>query len=240
MKRPLLLLYGVFAYVLFNLSFLYLLGFLTGLGVPKAVNDGPVEPLWFAMAIDLSLIFLFGFFHSLMARDWFKRWWIKVVPSDAERSTYVLQSAIFLFLAMWFWVPIPSVLWQLEGNVALAIQMLFLLGVIVVLASTFQIDHFELFGIRQVFYASAGKPLPESEFREPWLYRRARHPMQLGVLITLFATPSMSVGHLVFATLMTVYILIGLHFEERALLREFGDTYRDYQRRTPMLIPRLW
>lgn len=240
MKRPFLVLYGLFAYLLFNASFLYLVGFLLEVAVPKAVNDGAVVSTFEALAVNLFLVFLFGFFHSLMARDGFKRWWTRFVPVAAERSTYVLQSALFLFLAMWQWRPMPDPIWQVDGLLAVVTIALFGLGVLVLLTSTFLIDHFELFGIKQVWYANKGQPIPRAEFREPLLYRIVRHPMQLGVLITVFATPHMTVGHLVFATAMGLYVLVGLYFEERALLREFGDSYRDYQRRTPMLIPRLF
>ena len=237
MKRPFLVFDGVAVYALFNASFIYLAGFLQDFGVPKAINDGALVPASEALLINLGLVFLFGFFHSLMARDGFKRWWTRFVPQEAERSTYVLQSALFLFLAMWQWRPMPDVIWHFDGLLAAAWVALFVVGVSVLLISTFLIDHFELFGIRQVLSASAGRRIPDPQFREPWLYRIVRHPMQLGVLITVFATPHMTVGHLVFASAMSVYVLIGLYFEERALLREFGDTYRDYQRRTPMLLP---
>lgn len=240
MKRPFLVLYGLLAYVLFNASFLYLIGFLLDIVVPKAINDGVVVSTPRALAINLFLVFLFGFFHSLMARDGFKRWWIRYIPGQAERSTFVLQSAFFLFLAMWQWQPMPELIWQLDGPLAWLIYALFGVGVLVVLSSTFQIDHFELFGLKQVWFASKEQPMPKAEFKEPLLYRVVRHPMQLGVVITVFATPQMTVGHLVFASAMTLYVFIGLYFEERALLREFGEAYGDYQFRTPMLIPRLW
>lgn len=239
MKRPFLVLYGLFAYLLFNASFVYMLGFLQGVGVPKAVNDGAVVSTGEALAINVLLIFLFGFFHSLMARDSFKQWWTRIVPVDAERSTYVLQSALFLFLALGYWQPMPTVIWELDGLYALAMQALFVVGVATLLTSTFLIDHFELFGLKQVWFANADRDAPEPSFKEPFLYRIVRHPMQLGVIMLVFATPLMTVGHLVFASLMTLYVLIGLYFEERALLREFGDTYRDYQARKPMLIPGL-
>ncbi len=239
MKRPILVLYGLLAYVAFNASFIYLAGFLQSFGVPKAVNDGVVVGWPEALAVNVFLVFLFGFFHSLMARDGFKRWWGRYVPVDAERSTYVVQSALFLSLAMWQWRPMPEVIWQLEGIAAMAMVGLFGLGVLVLLTSTFLIDHFELFGLKQVWFANAKRPLPTPEFKQPLLYRIVRHPMQLGVLITVYATPVMTVGHLVFASSMALYILIGLYFEERSLLREFGDDYRAYQQQTPMLIPGL-
>lgn len=239
MKRPFLLLYGLAAYTLFNASFIYLAGFLQDVGVPKAINDGEQVHTALALVINIGLIFLFGFFHSLMARQGFKDWWTQYVPVDAERSTYVLQSALFLVLAMWQWRPMPEIIWQLEGLSATAAVVLFGTGMAILLTSTFLIDHFELFGLKQVWYANTNRTPPQTTFKTPLLYQWVRHPMQLGVLITVFATPMMTLGHLVFATSMAVYILIGLYFEERSLVREFGDTYRQYQRTTPMLIPRM-
>ena len=240
MKRPVLVLYGLIAYILFNASFVYMLGFLQSTGVPKAINDGEMGPAATAVSINLFLVFLFGFFHSLMARDSFKRWWTRIVPADAERSTFVLQSALFLLLAMVYWQPMPGVIWQLGGVAEIVVLTLFVVGVLTVLTSTFLIDHFELFGLKQVWFANRERPQPKAKFVEPLLYRLVRRPMQLGMVITLFATPLMTTGHLVFAVSMTLYVLIGLYFEERALLREFGDRYRDYQQRVPMLIPRLF
>ena len=239
MKRPFLILYGLTAYALFNLSFVYMLGFLLDIGVPKAVNDGPLIPESQALTINLFLIFLFGFFHSLMARDSFKRWWTRIVPVDAERPTYVMQSAVFLAAAMVFWQPMPQVIWQLDGAAIPAAHVLFAIGVITLLTSTFLIDHFELFGVKQVLLANDDRDLPEPAFVQPFLYRIVRHPMQLGMVTLLFATPLMTVGHLVFAASMTAYVLIGLYFEEKSLARQFGQQYRDYQKRVPMLIPGL-
>ena len=239
MKRLILVLYGVTAYVLFNLSFVYLLGFLQEMGVPKAINDGEASLAARALAINVFLVFLFGFFHSLMARESFKRWWTKYVPESAERPTYVLQSAIFLMVAMFHWQPMTQVIWQLEGIAAVLVQVLFVAGVLTLLTSTFLIDHFELFGLKQVWSVATTRDLPEPEFVQPLLYRVVRHPMQLGMVTLLFATPLMTTGHLVFATAMTVYILIGLYFEERSLLRQFGARYESYQEQVPMLIPRL-
>lgn len=239
MKRPGLMLYGAVAYILFNVSFLYMLGFLQGWVVPKTINDGAAVPVAFAVVVNIALVFLFGFFHSLMARAAFKRWWTQIIPADAERSTYVLQSALFLGVAMWFWQPLPATLWLVEGPLVWVTYAVFGLGVGMVFLSTFLIDHFELFGLRQIWSANTAQPLPKPEFRTPLLYRIVRHPMQLGVILLLFGTPHMTAGHLLFAMLMTLYVLIGLRFEERALVREFGEAYRTYQRRVPMLFPGL-
>ena len=239
MKRPGLILYGATAYILFNAAFLYMIGFLLELPVPKAINDGAATPIAAAIAINIGLVFLFGFFHSLMARERFKRWWTTIIPADAERSTYVVQSALFLSLAMWQWQPMPTVIWAVDGALAWVAYGICALGVFLVLLSTFLIDHFELFGLRQIWNAGHDRPMPKPVFKTPFLYRFVRHPMQLGVILVVFGTPHMTLGHALFAGLMTLYVMIGLWFEERSLVREFGDTYRDYQRQVPMLIPRL-
>ena len=239
MKRPGLILYGAIAYVLFNAAFLYMIGFLLELPVPKAINDGVSLPVVAAVAVNVGLVFLFGFFHSLMARERFKRWWTRIIPADAERSTYVLQSALFLSLAMWQWQPLPATIWAVEGAAAGVAYGICGLGVFLVLLSTFLIDHFELFGLRQIWTANREQPMPRPIFRTPSLYRFVRHPMQLGVILVFIGTPHMTAGHALFAGLMAAYVMIGLWFEERSLVREFGEAYRLYQREVPMLIPRL-
>lgn len=239
MKRPFLILYGASAYILFNAAFLYMIGFLLELPVPKAINDGTSLSLAAALVINIGLVFLFGFFHSLMARERFKRWWTTIIPADAERSTFVLQSALFLGLAMWQWQPLPTTIWALDGAASWIAYGICGLGVVLVLVSTFLIDHFELFGLSQIWNANKNRPMPKPEFKTPMLYRFVRHPMQLGVILVFFGTPHMTFGHALFAGLMTAYVMIGLWFEERSLVREFGDTYRDYQRQVPMLIPRM-
>lgn len=237
MKRPGLILYGLLCYTFFNASFLYMAGFLLDIAVPKAINDGTLSNTLIAIATNFALIFLFGFFHTLMARQWFKDWWTKYVPVEAERSTYVLQAAAFLSLLMIYWKPMPTEVWSVSGPLALTTYVVFVLGLVMVLLSTFLIDHFELFGLRQIWSAKLQKPMPKPIFKTPMLYKIVRHPMQLGVILVFFATPVMTVGHLFFALSMTGYVLIGLYFEERALVREFGDAYRSYQARVPMLLP---
>ena len=237
MKRLTILVYGIICYLLFNAAFLYFAGFLADLWVPKAINDGAQSPFIVALSINLGFVFLFGFFHSLMARERFKVWWTRIVSPQAERSTFVLQSSLFLGLAMWQWRPMPYTIWQLEGLYAFILLSVFFFGLVIVLVSTFLIDHFELFGLRQVWFTKANNQVPVARFRTPLLYKIVRHPMQLGMAIALFATPHMTVGHLLFAGSMTLYIVIGLHFEERALVREFGDRYREYQAQVPMLFP---
>lgn len=237
MRRPGLMHYGILCYIFFNIAFLYMAGFLLGIAVPKAINDGVPSDLPASLAINALLVFLFGFFHSLMARQWFKDRWTKLIPVEAERSTYVLQAAAFLSLLMLFWKPMPFAIWSLDGIWALLVYAVFVTGLITVLLSTFLIDHWELFGLRQIRASAIGAPAPRPVFKTPMLYRLVRHPMQLGVILVFFATPDMTAGHLFFAVSMSVYVLIGLHFEERSLVREFGATYRDYQTRVPMLVP---
>lgn len=217
-------------------------GFLLQLVVPKAINDaGPAAPggLVGAVALNLLLIGLFGFFHSLLARDRVKATLRRVMPQAAERSTYVLQSSLCVGVAMAFWQPLGATIWCAEGLASAPFYALFGVGTGVVLWSTFLIDHFELFGLRQIWTHLHRRPMPDSVFATPALYRVVRHPMQLGIVVLLFATPHMTVGHLLFASAMTAYVFVGLFFEERALLRSFGERYAAYQRSTPMLIPGL-
>ncbi|MGI9450635.1 MAG: methanethiol S-methyltransferase [Geminicoccaceae bacterium] len=239
MSRLLTLVYSFVCYALFNLTFLYLAGFLLEVFVPKTINSGEVVHWTRATAINLALIALFGATHSIMARDWFKRWWTTFVPEIAERSTYVLQSSIFLALAIWQWQPMPWTVWQVEGDAAWVFYAAFGGAAVLLLWSTFLIDHFELFGLRQAWCYWRGVAMPKPQFRTPALYRIVRHPMQLGITIMFLATPHMTVGHLLFASAMIAYIMIGLYFEERSLVRHFGDDYRTYQSRVPMLIPLL-
>ncbi len=237
MRRPGLMLYGILCYIFFNITFLYMAGFLLDIAVPKAINDGAPADVPVSLAINALLVFLFGFFHSLMARQWFKDRWTRLISVEAERSTYVLQAATFLSLLMLFWKPMPSAIWSVDGVWALVVYAVFLAGLVMVLLSTFLIDHWELFGLRQIWASNVGAAVPRPVFKTPMLYRIVRHPMQLGVILVFFATPVMTDGHLFFAASMTAYVLIGLYFEERSLVREFGATYRDYQRRVPMLCP---
>ncbi|MCR9193411.1 MAG: isoprenylcysteine carboxylmethyltransferase family protein [Hyphomonas sp.] len=241
MPRSLVFAYGVIAYILFLAVFTYLAGFLLGI-VPKGINDpasaSVVHPVA-AAAINLLLIALFGVLHSLLARDWAKQRLTKVIPPAAERSTYVVQSSLCLALLMWQWQPLTGTLWLIEGPASFAFSGLFLIGAGLVLWSTFLIDHFELFGLCQIWMHLKGETMPETTFKTPVLYRIVRHPMQLGVIVLLFATPHMTVGHLLLAASMTAYIFVGLHFEERALIREFGDRYRTYQAQVPLLLPRF-
>lgn len=253
MPRAVIFAYGVFAYVLFLAVFAYLAGFLLDILVPKAINDpmpgsqtfasgeGVGASLEFhALLINLGVIALFGVTHSVMARGWFKRRLTKIIPPAAERSTYVLQSSLCLALAMWQWRAMDTTVWQIDGQAQFFFYALFLLGTVILLLSTFLIDHFELFGLRQIWSNLSGKPMPAPKFRTPMLYTIVRHPMQLGIIILLFAAPHMTVGHLLLAASMTAYIFVGLYFEERGLLKTFGERYAAYQTAVPMLFPRVW
>lgn len=237
MSRVLLVAYGLMCYALFGLVFTYFFGFLLDLVVPKGMNDGAVVPAAQAIAINAGLVFAFGFFHSLMARKGFKACWVQYIPEAAERSTYVLQSSVFLAIAMAFWQPMPTVLWSVTGPAIWAVYGVFALGAGIIVLSTFLLDHFEFFGLRQVWSYARGQAMPKPRFRTPFLYRYMRHPLQFGVILILLAVPEMTVGHLVFAGMMGLYIGIGLWFEERSLVRDFGDQCRAYQASTPMLLP---
>lgn len=241
MQRRFIFSYGALAYLLCLGVFAYMAGFLLGRFVPKGINTdtGAGLSLGAAVAVNLGLVAVFGVFHSLLARDRVKQLLCRVLPKAAERSTYVVQSSLCLALAMWQWQALPGTLWKAEGAAAWGFYAAFGLGALLVLWSTFLIDHFELFGLRQIWTHLRGTPMPRPEFRTPSLYLIVRHPMQLGIIVLLFATPHMTWGHLLFAGAMTGYIFVGLYFEERALLRQFGEDYAAYQRRVPMLFPRL-
>ena len=236
--RALVFAYGVLAYAGFLAAFLYLVGFVAGFGVPKALDDG--SPSGAAgLVVDLALIALFGVQHSVMARPAFKQVWTRIVPLPAERSTFVLVSCAVLALLYWQWRPFPEPIWQASGGLAYAVLALAALGWGTALVATFLIDHFDLFGLRQTFDFATGRPYRPPVFRERLLYRMVRHPLMLGFLIAFWAAPTMSRGHLLFAAGMTGYILLALVVEERTLVTLHGDAYREYRRRVPKLIPRL-
>jgi methanethiol S-methyltransferase len=236
--RLIALLYGLAAYAFFFLTFLYAVGFIEGQLVPKAIDTGADVPVGEALAVDLLLMSLFAAQHSIMARQGFKRWWTRFVPVSVERSTYVLLTSLALALLFWQWRPLPDVIWQVaDPQVAAAIIGLSLLGFLLVLTSTFLINHFELFGLHQVVNNLDGRALPEPRFKTPLLYGFVRHPIYLGFIIAFWATPVMTVGHLLFAAVTTAYIFLGIWLEERDLVALFGDAYRHYRKTTSMLIP---
>lgn len=239
MARLLALLYGTACYAVFLVTFLYAIAFVAGIGVPKHIDSGIGGDLATALAIDLALLGLFAVQHSTMARPAFKRWWTQFVPAPVERSTYVLISSALLLLLFWQWRPLPQVVWQAEAAPARwALHALSALGWLLVLTSTFLIDHFELFGMRQTWLFARRRHTLEHAFVIRAFYRIVRHPLMLGFLIAFWAAPTMTLGHLLFALATTGYILIAVKFlEERDLVAAFGDDYRAYQRRVPMLLP---
>jgi methanethiol S-methyltransferase len=238
MSRFAAFLYGLVAYVVFFLTFLYAIGFVEGLVVPKGIDTGPAGPMTEALVIDLLLMSLFAVQHSVMARKPFKQWWTQFVPASVERSTYVLFASLALLLLFWQWRPLLGVVWQIsDSQIAAAIASLSFLGWLLVLTSTFMINHFELFGLHQVVNNLAGRTMPEPRFKTPLLYNFVRHPIYLGFMIAFWATPVMTLGHLLFAAVTTTYIFVGIFLEERDLVELFGDEYRRYRKTASMLIP---
>jgi len=230
--------YGVVSYVVFLGSFLYAIGFVGNLVVPKAIDTGPVGPVAEALLINALLLGLFALQHSVMARRGFKRWWTRVVPQSVERSTYTLISSLLLLLLFWGWQPILGVVWHVENRVGVvALEVLFWLGWAVVLYSTFAIDHFDLFGLRQVWLRLRGMEYVPVPFEQALLYKIVRHPLLLGFLIAFWSTPTMTQGHLLFSVATTGYIFLGILLEERDLVKVHGEAYVKYRTEVRMLVP---
>ena len=231
-------LYGIVAYFVFFVTFLCAIGFVTGLLVPKTIDSGPAGPPMEAAIVNLILMSIFAIQHSVMARRQFKQWWTQFVPKSVERSTYVLFSSLALALLLWQWRPIPTVVWQIDDpQLAMAVSGISLFGFLIVLTSTFLINHFELFGLHQVANNLTGRSMPAPRFRTPLYYKIVRHPLYLGFVIAFWAAPTMTIGHLLFAAVTTAYIFVGILLEERDLIDLFGDDYRRYRERVSMLVP---
>ncbi|GAB3096917.1 methanethiol S-methyltransferase [Lysobacter terrae] len=239
MSRPIALLYGSACYAVFLATFLYAIVFVAGFGPLKHIDSGTDSPLLIALGIDLALLGLFAVQHSVMARPAFKRWWTRFVPEPIERSTFVLASSLALALLFWQWRPLPQTVWDVHADVLRwALYGLSALGWLLVLSGTFVINHFDLFGLRQVWFYARKRHAIDEPFVTRAFYRIVRHPLMLGFLVAFWATPTMTLGHLLFAMMTTGYILVAVKFlEERDLVALYGDTYRDYQRRVPMLLP---
>lgn len=236
MKKVLSLMYGALAYVMFLGAFLYLIAFTVN-AIPNSIS-GPASlpPLW-AAAIDLGLITMFGLQHSLMARAGFKRVWTRIVPAHLERSTFVAIAAMMVAMIVMCWQPIEGEIWNVTGTGMVALYVVAALGWLTIPVTSFLTDHFALFGLRQVFQYVLGRTMSKPAFRVRGFYKKVRHPMMLGFIVAFWSTPHMTTGHLLFAGLMTSYILAGIYFEERDLAREHGEAYHAYQAQVPKLLP---
>lgn len=240
MGRTIAFVYGVLAYLIFLGSFLYAMGFVGNLVVPKSVDSGAGAFSLPALVVDAALLSIFAIQHSVMARGWFKKRWTKLVPRAIERSTYVLIASLCLLLLFWQWRPMNEVIWSVQNPVGHGIlQALYGMGWLMVLGGTCLVDHFDLFGLRQVYLHLKARQYTPIGFKTPLLYKHVRHPIYLGFLIAFWATPRMSAGHLLFSLATTGYILLAIQFEERDLIRYYGDAYKHYREQTPMLLPML-
>jgi protein-S-isoprenylcysteine O-methyltransferase Ste14 len=238
MGRVLAFVYGVVSYVIFFVTFLYAIGFVGNFIVPKSIDSG--EPALFSQAllINVLLLGLFAIQHSVMARPAFKRWWTQFVPQPVERSTYVLLASLALILLFWQWRPMTDVVWNVENPVGRYILWaIFFLGWVTVLVGTCLINHFDLFGLRQVYLYQRGEEYTNLTFRTPFLYKIVRHPIMLGFIIAFWATPTMTIGHLMFAIVTTAYIVIAIQLEERDILSIHGTAYEEYRKQVSMLLP---
>jgi protein-S-isoprenylcysteine O-methyltransferase Ste14 len=237
-KRILVFAYGSLSYLIFLGTFLYAVCFIGNFGVPRTLDGAASGPLGISLAIDLGLLGLFAVQHSVMARKWFKDWWTRMVPAVVERSTYVLFSSLALILLFWQWRPLGGVVWSVENTAGvIALRVGFAFGWGLVLLSTFLINHFDLFGLRQVWLYLLGRPYTTLRFATPGPYRMVRHPLYVGWLFAFWMTPMMTLAHLVFSIATTAYILLAIQWEERDLVRDYGETYERYRRSVPMLVP---
>ncbi|GBE64817.1 membrane protein [Mycobacterium sp. MFM001] len=230
--------YGALGYVAFVAAFLYAIGFVGDLWVPRSIDHAVAAPIGEAIVVNVLLLGIFAAQHSVMARPAFKRWWTRVVPQPLERSTYVILSSLALFLLYWQWRSMPTAVWDIRMPAArMVLWVLFWIGWATVFLSSFMISHLDLFGLRQVFSVWRGEPLRDISFRSPLLYRVVRHPLMVGFIIAFWAAPTMTAGHLLFSIATTAYILIAIQLEEHDLIAMLGSQYRDYRQRVPMLVP---
>jgi protein-S-isoprenylcysteine O-methyltransferase Ste14 len=240
MRRYLCFLYALMAYVVFLGVLAYLAGFLCNIAVPKTIDSGESGPWGLAIVNNTALLILFAAQHTIMARTWFKKWWTRIIPEPVERSTFVLAASLILVVLYWQWQPLPAVVWSAQSPAAFwAVMAIFIGGQLVVLYGSLLIDPFDLIGLRQAYLHLRRREYTSPGFEVRSLYRYVRKPLMLGYLMIVWAAPTMTAGHLLFSSLMTAYVLIGIRFEERDLLRSFGIAYQRYRERTPMLIPRL-
>lgn len=238
MKRTMIFAYGVISYVIFLAVFLYAIGFIGNFATPTSLDGPATGSLWTALAINMGLLSAFALQHSVMARPAFKRWWTRIVPEAAERSTYVLFTNIALIALFIYWQPLGGTIWTVTDPLGQAVLYgLFGLGWLIVLLSTFLINHFDLFGLRQVWLHLLGKPYTPLKFTTPWLYKIVRHPLYVGWFLVFWATPTMTAAHLLFAVVTTIYILIATRLEERDLEDSLGEAYTDYKQRVPRFVP---
>lgn len=239
--RVLVMLYGVVSYFLFFAVFVYFMGFVGDVFVPKAISTEVVEYSSNALMINIGLMLMWGVQHSVMARGWFKEMIASVVPHHVERSTYVLVSAITLAVLMFYWQPMEGVIWQAQGETTItALWSVFGLGWVLVFIATFLTDHFDLFGLRQTWLFFVKKTYTDVKFTEHIFYHWIRHPMMLGLILAFWSIPTMTVGHLVFSIGMSIYVLVGIYFEEKGLAKAIGEPYTDYQQRTAKIIPKIY
>lgn len=238
MKKILFLIYGIIAYIIFFGTYCYAVGFVTNLVVPTGLDSKPSSSLGYAIVVNVGMLVLFALQHSVMARPAFKKWWTTIVPEPLERSTYVLLSSVCMILLFIYWQPMGGVVWSVDSEIAyLTLTGVTLLGFGIVLISTFLINHFDLFGLRQVWLYFIGKPYTQLPFKTPFFYKYVRHPLYLGWMIAFWAAPTMTVAHFLFAVICTGYMLTAIRFEERDLIQVFGDQYIRYKQMAPMLIP---
>ena len=238
MKKVLIVIYGIIAYLIFLVAFLYAIGFVGNLFVPKSIDTGEEISLVPAVLINLGLLSLFALQHSIMARPAFKKWFTKIIDPAMERSTYILLSSLILLFMYWKWQPMTTIVWETENIVSLVVMAIFFLGWTIVFLSTFMISHFELFGLTQIYQNFKDQSLTYPEFQVNWFYKLVRHPLMLGFIIAFWAAPTMTYGRLLFAVVTTAYMLIAVKYlEEKDLRNLLGKDYENYQKRVPMIFP---